>query len=76
MVFRFKTIKDARNIGGLISENLVYEQYKILDVSNKDVVDVGAALGDTAIYFALKGAKHVYAFEPYPYSYNIAKKNN
>jgi len=54
---------------------LVYEQYKILDVSNKDVVDVGAALGDTAIYFALKGAKHVYAFEPHPYSYNIAKKN-
>jgi len=59
----------------LIAENLIYEQYKILDVSNKDVVDVGAALGDTAIYFALKGAKHVYAFEPYPYSYNIAKKN-
>ncbi|MFP3289383.1 MAG: FkbM family methyltransferase [Candidatus Micrarchaeota archaeon] len=54
---------------------MVYEQYKILDVSNKDVVDVGAALGDTAIYFALKGAKHVYAFEPHPYSYNIAKKN-
>jgi len=38
-------------------------------------VDVGAASGDTAIYFALNGAKHVYAFEPYPYSYNIAKEN-
>ncbi len=23
----------------------------------------------------MKGAKHVYAFEPYPYSYNLAKKN-
>ena len=32
-------------------------------------------MGDSAIYFALKGAKHVYAFEPYPYSYNIANKN-
>ena len=36
---------------------------------------MGANIGDTAIYFALKGAKHVYAFEPYLYSYNIAKKN-
>jgi len=48
---------------------------KILDVKGKDVVDVGANVGDSAIYFALKGARHVYAFEPYPYSYNIAKKN-
>jgi len=59
----------------LINENFTNEQYKWLDVKGKDVVDVGANIGDTAIYFALKGAKHVYAFEPYPYSYNIAKKN-
>jgi len=59
----------------LINENFIKEQYKWLDVKGKDVVDVGANVGDTAIYFALKGAKHVYAFEPYPYSYNIAKKN-
>ena len=37
--------------------------------------DIGANFGYTAIYFAVKGAKHVYAFEPYPYSYNIAKRN-
>jgi len=60
---------------GVIKENFIYEQYKWFDVKGKDVVDVGANIGDTAIYFALKGAKHVYAFEPYPYSYNIAKKN-
>jgi len=36
---------------------------------------VGANISDTAIYFALKYARHVYAFEPYPYSYSIAKKN-
>jgi len=60
---------------GVINENFIEEQYKWLDVKDKDVVDVGANIGDSAIYFALRGAKHVYAFEPYPYSYNIAKKN-
>jgi len=59
----------------LLNENFIKEQYRWLDVEGKDVVDVGANIGDTAIYFALKGAKHVYAFEPYPYSYNIAKRN-
>ncbi len=39
------------------------EQYKWLDVKGSDVVDIGASVGDTAIYFALKGAKHVYGFE-------------
>jgi len=67
--------KQLINTIGLINENFIKEQYKWLDVKDKDVVDVGANIGDTAIYFALKGAKHVYAFEPYPYSYNIAMKN-
>jgi len=58
-----------------IKENFINEQYKWLDVKGKDAVDIGANVGDTAIYFALKGAKHVYTFEPYPYSYNIAMKN-
>jgi len=54
---------------------IIDRQYKWLDAKNRDVVDIGANIGDTAIYFALKGAKHVYAFEPYPYSYDIAMKN-
>ena len=60
---------------GFICENFINEQYKWLDVKGKDVVDVGANIGDTAIYFSLKDARHVYAFEPYPYSHNIAIKN-
>jgi len=73
--FYYYTNKQLSNIIYLINENFVEEQYKWLDVEGKNVVDVGANIGDTAIYFALKGAKHVYAFELYPYSYNIAKKN-
>jgi len=73
--FYYDTNKQLNNTIGLINENFIEGQYKWLDVKGKDVVDVGANIGDTAIYFALKGAKHVYAFEPYPYSYNIAMKN-
>jgi len=73
--FYYDTNKQLSSNIGLINENFVEEQFKWLDVNGKDVVDVGANIGDTAIYFALKGARHVYAFEPYPYSYNIAMKN-
>ncbi|MDE1870223.1 MAG: FkbM family methyltransferase, partial [Candidatus Micrarchaeota archaeon] len=46
-----------------------------LEVSGKKVVDIGAYVGDTAIFFILEGARHVYAIEPYPHFYNIGKKN-
>jgi len=75
LYFYYDTNKQLNNTIILINANFINEQLKRLDVRDKDIVDVGANIGDTAIYFALKGAKHVYAFEPYPYSYNIAKKN-
>jgi len=59
----------------LIKEQFMDEVYEWLNVKGKEVVDVGANIGDTAIYFAINGAKHVYAFEPYPFSYRIALKN-
>jgi len=40
--------------------------YDSLDVKDKVVIDVGAFVGDSAIYFALKGAKRVIAVEPHP----------
>ncbi len=58
-----------------IKEIFFNESYKLLNVKNKTVIDVGANIGDTAIYFALNGAKHVYAFEPYPYYYKFAVDN-
>jgi len=73
--FYYNTNKQLINSIGHINENFIEGQYKWLDVKGKDVVDVGANISDTAIYFALKYARHVYAFEPYPYSYDIAMKN-
>ena len=67
--------KQMNNTLGMIKEQFIEEQYKWLDVKGEDVIDIGANIGDSAIYFTFKGAKHVYAFEPYPYSYNVANKN-
>lgn len=49
--------------------------YDFVDVRNKTVVDIGAFVGDTSIYFALKGAKKVYAIEPHPGAYEELVEN-
>lgn len=59
----------------LIIDNLITEQYKMIPVKGKIVVDIGAGVADTAIYFIRNGARHVYAYEPYPYTFNLASKN-
>ena len=42
------------------------------DVDGKVVVDVGAGVGDAALYFAQHGARTVWAFEPHPESFALA----
>ncbi len=56
-------------------ENFKFDQYNHLDVKDRAVLDIGANIGDTAIYFAINGARHVYAVEPSPYMYVAAKRN-
>ena len=51
------------------------DEYSFLDVHNKSVLDIGAFVGDSAILFALRGARRVVAVEPSPWAYNVAKKN-
>lgn len=41
----------------------------------KQVVDIGAAFGDTAIYFLLNGARSVAAYEAFPGYYSLASQN-
>jgi FkbM family methyltransferase len=49
--------------------------YDELSVCDKDVIDIGANIGDSAIYFVLKGANKVIALEPMPKNHQLAKKN-
>lgn len=63
--------KDNGDIRGVFFEDV----YGFLPVNNKTVVDIGANIADTSIYFSLKDAKKVIALEPAPKNYESAKKN-
>ncbi len=60
---------------GDIGATFIREDYKWLKPSNHVIIDIGANIGDTPIYFISKGAKKVIALEPFPYSYRLAKEN-
>ncbi|BFI73641.1 hypothetical protein YN1_6280 [Nanoarchaeota archaeon] len=49
--------------------------YNILNVKDKVVLDIGAYIGDSAIYFIRRGAKKVYAYEAVKEFYEIMLKN-
>jgi len=63
--------KENGDIRGVFFE----EQYDFLPVRDKEVIDIGSNIGDTSIYFALRGAKKVIAVEPAPKNFQSAKKN-
>lgn len=48
---------------------------KVASPVGKQVIDLGAAFGDTAIYFLQNGASRVVAVEAFPGYYALAKKN-
>ncbi len=58
-----------------IREQFIEEQYDYLKPKGKVVIDIGANVGDTALYFMANGARRVYALEPNPYFYEMARKN-
>jgi FkbM family methyltransferase len=49
--------------------------YRIVPIEGNVVLDIGANIGDSSIYFALRGAAKVIAVEPFPHNYEMAKKN-
>lgn len=50
-------------------------EYSRANAAGKSVVDIGANIGDTALYFLANGASRVLSFEPYPYAFRTARKN-
>ncbi|MGC8982067.1 MAG: FkbM family methyltransferase, partial [Minisyncoccia bacterium] len=59
----------------IFSETFLYDiHFSDFDLNNKIVVQAGGFTGDTALYYAYRGAK-VYSFEPNPESYNLALLN-
>jgi len=64
-----------KHVYGAIYEVFEEEDYKFLNVKDKNVLDIGTFVGDSPIYFILKGAKKVYAIEPHPDAYNEMLEN-
>ena len=59
---------------GILSE-VFSEDYAFLQPEASTVIDIGAHIGDSAIYFAFNNAKKIIALEPYPIFYECALKN-
>jgi len=51
------------------------ENYAFLRGLRETYIDIGANIGDTAIYFALNGAERVIALEPSVYAFNFGQEN-
>ncbi|MFP3172451.1 MAG: FkbM family methyltransferase [Acidilobus sp.] len=66
------------NFGSLI-EIFIEGEYDVSEVlsglKGKEVVDVGASVGDSALYFLLNGARKVIAVEPLPKVARCAEEN-
>ena len=60
---------------GAIYEIFIEESYKELEIPKSTVIDIGANIGDSSIYFALSGAKKVIAIEPQLKSYESLVSN-
>ena len=61
--------------GGDLGETFYFESYKFSILENRTVVDVGANIGDSSIYFAIQGASRVIAIEPLPQFFNALTDN-
>jgi FkbM family methyltransferase len=52
-----------------------HKDYEYLGCKGKDIIDIGANIGDSSIYFALVGANSVIALEPFKKNFDTAKLN-
>lgn len=59
----------------VLDEIFLMNVYGRPNLENRVVIDVGAGIGDTAIYFVSQGAERVYAFEPDIERYHLAENN-
>ena len=50
-------------------------EYDVVPVKGRVVVDIGAAIGDTAVYFSIKGARRVYGYELNKRYFDLAQRN-
>lgn len=63
------------SVASQIAREFYYDYHSDITASGKDVIDIGAYVGDTALYYIINSkARHVYAFEPMPYVYSLGAR--
>lgn len=71
--------KNIKFFGGVNNGDIINGflgmDYNSISVKNKTIIDIGANIGDTPIYFICSGAKNVVGIEPFPKNFELAKKN-
>lgn len=70
----YNSFAQKRSLVHLIGEQFIGENYKWLEPKGRDVVDVGACMGDSILWFFANNARRIIAFEPYHQNYNCAKR--
>ncbi len=58
-----------------LQEIFIEECYNVFPIKNAIVLDIGASIGDSAVYFASKSAKKVFGYEPIPEVFKVAERN-
>ena len=60
---------------GDIINGFLGDDYSDIQVRGKTIIDIGANIGDTPIYFIFSGAERVIGVEPFPRNFELAQKN-
>ena len=60
---------------GSIGDVFVEKELSVLDVRGRTVIDIGANIGDSTVYFVIMGAETVISVEPFPFTFDLLKKN-
>ena len=64
--------KVGQNFSNIHSYELLFNKYmKDIDITDKNILDIGACYGDTSIFLATKTKQIVYSFEPVKKTYNF-----
>jgi FkbM family methyltransferase len=70
---------DLKFFGAMESGDIIHiffqNIYRNLPMHGKKIIDIGAQIGDSAIYFAINGADKVVAVEPLDKNFRIATQN-
>ncbi len=75
--FAYKNKTEYYHLLNAILHIFIENEYNIdiLGVQGKTVIDIGANIGDTAIYFVSRAALEVIGFEPMPSMFERAREN-